>query len=375
VKRLVTVPLVFCTALLVAAVAAAVGPDPRPKASIDDLRALLLNETQSDRARIRAANLLGALDDPRAEAVLIEALEVPKAAVRFGAARALGRPDRGVSVEPLLKVLGSSPEAPRVRGAAAGSLGVIGDPRAVPVLLATRRDGSAEVRVAARQALLTLPSGTVPLSRAELLIEILTDREAPEWVRAEAARGLGETPDLRGVPPLIAALEEPTPAPRQPATLTEFVQARTEARKSLPAAAARALGHLGTKEAVPSLVQAARKNAGEVVVAALEALQRLRAPEAIPVAVDALGAPDPRARRWAALLLGELEARDARGRLRTALEDSDEGVRLQAARALVKLGDVEAVDHLVLALETERLPQLRGAFQDALAALAPVAPW
>jgi HEAT repeat protein len=245
----------------------------------------------------------------------------------------------------------------------------------VPVLVATRQDTSAGVRVAARQALLTLPSAMVPLSRHDLLSEILADGDASESSRADAARMLGEAQDVRGIPLLITALDAAPPAGRPAATVGDFMQARAAAKSSLAVAAARALGQLRATAAVPSLVRAARKSEGEVRVAALEALTRIRAPEGIPVAIDCLGDREPRSRRWAALLLGELEARDALGPLRSALQDSDEGVRLYATRALVKMGDASAVDNLVDALAKEPVPQVRDALQHALAVLAPVGLW
>jgi HEAT repeat protein len=360
--------LAFSTTLLVAAVAAADGPRSRSRPSVDELKAVLL-DARTDRARIAAATLLGTLDDARAEAVLIEALGNPEEATRFGAARALGRPGRTASVEALSTLLRSPRELPRIRGTAARSLAAIGDPRAVPVLLAMRQDGSAEVRVAVRQALLTLPSGVVPLSSVDVLLEILTDREASESARAEAARRLSETPDPRGVALLIAALDAPAPVRRQPAPLSEFVRARAEASSSLPAAAARALGQLGAKEAVPFLVRAARNPDEEVRVAAYEALARLRTPAAIAVAIHGLGDREARARRWAAFILAELGTSDALERLRSAVEDSDEGVRLHATRALVRLHDVGSVDVLVKALERERIPLVRDALQNALSML------
>lgn len=367
--------LAFSTTLLITAVVAAEGPRSRPKPSVDDLKALLLDATRTDRARIAVANLLASLDDPRAEEVLIVALGDSKEAIRFGAARALGRPGRHASVEPLLKLLGSPREGPLVRRTVARSLAIIGDLRAVPRLLAMRQDGSAEVRVAVRQALLTLPSGMVPLSRVDVLLEILTDREASESARADAARRLSETPDLRSIPVLIAALEAPGPVRRPPTTLGELIQARTAARTTLPAAAARALGQLDAKEAVPFLVQAARNSDGEVKVAAYEALARLRTPEAIAVAIDGLGDREARARRWAAFILAELGTSDALERLRSAVEDPDEGVRLYATRALVRLHDVGAVDVLVKALETEQVRPVRDALEAALTVLTPVSPW
>ena len=364
-----------CATLLLAVPAPATDSGRRPKLSVDDLRALLLNSAQTDRARIRAAGLLGELADPRAEAALLEALSDPKETIRFGAAGALGQPGRSAPVERLVKLLTSPEEGVLVRGAAARTLGTIGDPRAVPALLATRQDGSAELRVAGRQALLMLPPASSPLARGEVLGEILTDGGAPEWARANAARMLGEHGDARSVPLLVAALAEPGVPSRPIKSLGDFLLAREVAKNSLPAAAARALGALGAKDTVPALIEAVRSSQGEGKIAALEVLAKFQAREAIAVSIGALGDREPRARRWAALLLAELGAPDALPHLRAALADADGGVRLQATRAVVRMGDVAAVDQLMEAFAKESIPEVRSALLDALAALSSNGPW
>lgn len=58
--------------------------------------------------------------------------------------------------------------------------------------------------------------------------------------------------------------------------------------------------------------------------------------------------------------------------LRSAVGDSDEGVRLYATRALLRLHDVGAVDALAEALRKEQVPPVRDALTEALAVLAPV---
>lgn len=362
-------------ALLVAALAVFTRADAEPSASFDRLKALLTDRAQSDRARLRAADQLGDLDDPRAVTVLVESLSDSKEIVRFGAARALGHPGRSGAVEPLVHLVQAPAESKSVRATAASSLGTIGDARAVPVLMAARRDTAPEVRVAARQALLALPVGVAPLSRLDLLSEIVADRDAAEAPRAQAARMLGEGADPRAMPLLIASLRAPASSPRPAASFGEFLEARAAAKASLPAAAARALGAFPASQVVPALVQAAPGAAGEGKIAIVETLARLKAREAMPVFVAALGDPEPRARRWAAFILAELAERDALGSLRSAVGDSDEGVRLYATRALVRLGDVDAVTALVEALDKERVSPVRDAMTDALAELAPVSPW
>jgi HEAT repeat protein len=360
--------------VIVVALAAAAGAAAEPSASVNRLRALLLDGA-SDRARLRAADMLGDLDDQRAETVLVEALSDSREIVRMGAARALGRPGRVTALDPLLKTLGTPAESTPVRAAAAASLGTIGDARAAPALVAARRDPASEVRTAARQALLALPVGTAPLSRVELLSEILADREGAERPRADAARRLGETADSRALPLLVAALQTPATASRPVGSFTDLVGARAAAKTSLPASAARALAGFPPADVVPVLVRAAPTSVGEGKIALLETLARLRARDALPVFVAALADREPRARRWAALALADLAEPDMRGALRSAVADADDGVRLYATRALVRLGDVGAVDALVEALERERVPLVRDALIDALALLAPVSPW
>jgi len=343
--------------------------------SVERLRSLLLDGSQSDRVRLRAADMLGALDDPRAEAVLVDSLSNPSDVVRFGAARTLGRPNRSTAVEPLVTVLATPAAGSSVRAAAALSLGTIGDGRAVAALAAARQDAAPEVRVGARQALLALPAGMTKVSRFDLLGEIVSDHEAAESARAGAARMLGGDGDPRAMPLLVAALAARAPIGRPVASFGDFLEARMAAKTSLPAAAARALGAFPAERVVPALVRAAPASVGEGRIAILETLAGLRARAAVPLFVTALGDREPRARRWAAFGLAALAEADAAAPLRTAIGDPDDGVRLHATRALATLGDRASVEPLVAALDTERNPQVRAAMEDALRALAPVAPW
>lgn len=362
------------SALLVVVVDGAPAEEGRPAAgpSVGALRALLLGPASSDRTRIRASDMLGKLDDPAAESALVEALEAPSAAGRFGAARALGRPGRSAAVGPLARRLDDPRETPRVRAAAARSLGVIGEQRGLAALLRARPDPEAEVRLAVREALLEWSPS--PVSRLALLEEILTDTRMPEPSRAYAAARLGQLRDPRAAPLLVGALEAGTPpesgSARDP---IESLGAGFGHQRVLAVTAANALGDLGDRAAAPALARAARSPSAELRRAALAALTKLREAEGIAPAVAGLADADPRVRREAAVLLGTLEVRDAVPPLRGALEDIDAGVRLKAAWALGKMAAAEARDPLTRALEREAISEVRDALREALSALgAPV---
>jgi HEAT repeat protein len=134
-------------------------------------------------ARRNAAWTLGALDDTRAEAALIEAVRDREAAVREQAAWALGALDDSQAVPALIAALRDSDA--RVRKQAAWALGAIDDARAVESLMSALSDESADVREQAAWAL-----GVVGDSRAlNGLIGALKDTHA--GVRRQAAWAIG----------------------------------------------------------------------------------------------------------------------------------------------------------------------------------------
>lgn len=134
-------------------------------------------------ARRNAAWALGALDDGRAVAALIEALKDPEASVRHQVAWALGAIGDRTAVPALIAALRDS--ADTVRSQAAWALGALDDSRAVDGLMAALSDSSASVR---RQAAWAL--GAIGDSRAVPgLIPALKDPDA--GVRRQAAWAIG----------------------------------------------------------------------------------------------------------------------------------------------------------------------------------------
>ena len=129
-------------------------------------------------ARRNAAWALGALDDRRAGAPLIELLADPEPGVRAQAAWALGALDEPAAVSALVTAL--KDQSPRVRAQAAWALGAIDDRRAV-----------------------------------DALVQALSDNEG--GVRAQVSWALGAIGDSRAVNALLPALKDPDPGVRRQA--------------------------------------------------------------------------------------------------------------------------------------------------------------
>jgi len=109
--------------------------------------------------------------------------------------------------------------------------------------------------------------------------------------------------------------------------------------------AAHALGELAAPGAATLLIAALEDTAYSVVNASLVALGRLRAPELYEPAMQLTGSDNPHVRKHAAMALGELGDRRARGVVQELSDaDPDPGVRFMAGRALVRLTEQEGED-------------------------------
>ena len=189
---------------------------------------------------------------------------------------------------------------PDVRAAAAGALGWTGDKRAVAPLIAGLTDADHAVRAAAAKAL-----GRFADPRAVIHLRVALKDGAP-GVRAAAATSLGAAPDNRAVAPLLGALRDrPSVAARAAAALGRIARgpAAGTATKPLIAAlsytsdqvrhaAAGALGAIGDRRAVPSLIRRLGDSHSAVRCAAAYALGRLKDPRARAALRAALAIPD-----------------------------------------------------------------------------------
>jgi HEAT repeat protein len=120
------------------------------------------------------------------------------------------------------------------------------------------------------------------------------------------------------------------------------------------AAAGRALGRLGAREAVPELVKALSDKSAEVRVVAAAALWRLPDPSAVPVLLERVRDTDKAVREWAALALGVAADPRAVPELVKLLKDPERPVRLAAVRSLGRLNRPEALAPLAAYLASAK---------------------
>lgn len=171
--------------------------------------------------------------------------------------------------------------------------------------------------------------------------ERLKSRQA--WKRAAAAYALGDMGSPWAAEDLCAALDDPDAAVR--------------------AAAARSLGRLGSVQAVKPLLEASA--AGTVPrLAAGQALLSI-GPQALPALLALVGSSDPDERAAAIELVGLIGGAVDATPVIAELDDASAEVRAQAARALGRLGAGDAALRLRELLD-DRIPFVRAAAAAAL---------
>jgi HEAT repeat protein len=277
--------------------------------------------------RFRAAlSLWDVSKHPAAIDILADALSWEDESDRRWAAKVLGEigPPAKSAVDALAASLELEGDWPR--RAAAEALGKMqtDSPAAIVALIRAWHDRHSGCQGEAVAALRRIgPAGAVPLA------QLIGDENVDWKLRCQAADALGllRANASTAVPDLIAALEHPNGNIRQ--------------------RAAQALGRIGppAKQAIPALSRAVDTEdliplyRGIVVRAAVEALGGI-GPDGVEALRDALRHDNSYARRWAAITLGKLgpAASAAVPDLIDALHDDDEYVRLDASRALRRIG-------------------------------------
>jgi HEAT repeat protein len=119
---------------------------------------------------------------------------------------------------------------------------------------------------------------------------------------------------------------------------------RTDPEPVVRAAAGRALGRLGAREAVPDLVAALGDASADVRVVAAAALWRLPDPSATAPLLERVKDSDKTVREWAALALGVIGDKRAVSEMVRLLGDPERNVRLAAVRSLGRIGDPEGLE-------------------------------
>ncbi|GBC77852.1 Phycocyanobilin lyase subunit alpha [bacterium HR08] len=261
-------------------------------------------------------------------------------------------------------------DAPGVRWAAAivaGERAAIG---LVPELMHASEDEDLGVQLAAVRALAQIADARA----APILCRWLGEKRLIPEIRQQIARALGEIGSAEAVEPLIQALRDEDWWVRTAAAkalgqigdaraVEPLIQALRDKGKWVRTAAAKALGQIGDARAVEPLIQALRDWDESVRTAAAEALVKIGDARAVEPLIQALR--DGWVRTAAAEALGQIRAARAVGPLIQALRDEDWRVRTAAAEELGRIGDARAVEPLIQALRDEN-ESVRTAAAEAL---------
>jgi HEAT repeat protein len=202
-------------------------------------------------ARYTAIVSLAAMESPLALSALEAALKDKSALVRAVAVTGIGRLGDSASVSTIAARLASD-ESKLVRKQAAYALGHLHSRQATPALIAALKDKDPEVRAAAATAL----SEYADPSSVSHLIESLKDNS--EFVRAQAALALGTNAKdaASAVPRLIRLLS-------------------SDHSHDVKRKAARALGLIGNRSALPALKRAKYDSDPYLSQIAIEAIKNI----------------------------------------------------------------------------------------------------
>ena len=216
------------------------------------------------------------------------------------------------------------------------SLAALGKSAVAPLCEMLKEDSDRRDRVCAARALGEIGDAGGLLSLCHALEE-----DSDFGVRRDAAESLGKLNDTRGVDPLIGALDDEDPHVRRLAAKSLYRLGDPKSAKALVlrmentqehdfvrAAAADALAGIGSREVLPSLLNALKEKSAEIRVAATVAIGRIAGRENI---------------------------RDVSCRLTDLLlKDSDRNIRDAAALSLSYLRDEQTADALVTAVLKEK---------------------
>lgn len=260
--------------------------------------------------------------DPRAGELLLQHLDRLPQLRRMQAVRGLGELKVSGAFEPLLKLLGEDDDV--YTPAALAALGALGDPRAVPALLATAALVP-EQRVRALDAITAIGTGALPPLQAAL------QADGDGLLRFPAVEALGRIKDARTLPLLSQFAKDPDPELRRlaveaisncdaPTVLRPLAAALTDSAEPVRLVAATRLARLPEKRLVPFLMRAVSDSSREVRLLVVQALGKCGDDSALRV-------------------------------LRPLVTCGDGDMELEAAEAVARLGDHAAVPRLLEKLE------------------------
>lgn len=272
--------------------------------------------------------------------VLRKLLAHPKAEARMASARGLGRAGDRASVSALIELLKGQP--PEVRSAASLALGEIGDPRAVEPLTEALKAPNALVHYTAAVAL-----GDIGSPEAVPALEkLLADKNAERQLHALMALSEIGPPSVDA---LLRALSNKAPRVR--------------------AAAADALGAIGSDRAAVPVAALLQDESQWVRESAAMALVTLRDPRTIRSLISVWQWEDAFLRDQVSDTMIAMHSK-AVPSLIDALDHDDTKIRVRAAEALGEIGDHRAAAALREVAQNDPSPFAKAAARAALERLA-----
>lgn len=250
---------------------------------------------------------------------LLDELKSQNVGIRVRAVRDLGTSGDTSAVPGLIAALNDP--SPKVRKEIIVALATLHTNQALDGLVQASRDSDPDVRSMAIQALVGWYTGNVPSTGFRGAVK-RSYNGAVNWFQTDTTHiRPGMTVDPRTLSALEAAMAD-----------TRSIDASRDA--------ARGLGILLARPAVPNLVTAAHSSDAGLAVNALNALAKIKDISAGPQLVDLLNSPNNDVRGAACITVGILRTKSAEARLQEIYQtDRDGGVRKSALDGLAFIGD------------------------------------
>ncbi len=266
---------------------------------------------------VPAGRSFAALD--QASGTAAEPLKNPDPKVRAKAARELGRSGDASSV-PVLKAALIDPDV-KVRHEVVLALASIHKSDSLEALAAASRDADAHIRSLAIQSMVGYYTGQTPKPGLTGFVAKYAERAKSYFVADDTRIDPGIDVD----PVVLAALEN---------DLSDTRSSQVQCN------AARGLGVLMARQAVPNLVKAAHDSDVDLARQALSSLGKIKDTSAGPHLIDLLNSQIKDVKRDAAVTVGILKAHDALAQLQLIFQNNpDRKTQEKALEGLAYLGD------------------------------------
>ena len=186
------------------------------------------------------------------------------------------------------------------------------------------------------------------------LIQVMKDKTNPERVRWEAAHAFVFIPDKRAIKPLLDNIQS------DPSVDVKRISIS-------------ALGMIGKKTGDRSMVEVlleiVKKDEGVLQYHAISALGAMRERRVLPLLIERVEQNKRRNLDVVIWALGNIGGSEAKRALVKLLNDEDEIVRFDAAKALIKMGDKSVIPEIEKVLPKFKSDGFKKIIQDSLKAL------